>query len=293
MAVIGFLLFFIIPIIFLYSLFKPEKFNIRTKKNENGRWTRVQSLAAFTVAWLTSIIMLVQSPLPETTNEQNADVEPVQEKKPVKAVEPEPIKKVVEKKEVIKIEEDKQSTDVIDDKQAKLNKIIEVGITLGITPKEYGQKFNKLIKRAGLKETDWSNFGLKLSKQEYLDSFVIDYPADITLVGAVDKNGELKSLEYQVITSMLDKTSDNVQKVALNLALLSAVSTKILNPEVSEDEALQFASNLIGDAATKFAETEKSQREVKIMGDNAYIVQANKIMVTFRIVPKASDEHRD
>ena len=78
--------------------------------------------------------------------------------KPKPITEPQPSTEVLAKDQVIKV----------DDEQAKINKIMEVGITLGMTPAEYGNKFNKLAKRASLKETVWNDVGLNLNKKEYL-----------------------------------------------------------------------------------------------------------------------------
>ena len=58
---------------FLYSLIKPAKFKIRTKNNPNGRWTRVQSFAAFSVSWLVGSILLVQGVQPEAASQQSSD----------------------------------------------------------------------------------------------------------------------------------------------------------------------------------------------------------------------------
>lgn len=73
MAVIGLLLFLIIPLVFLYSLFKPSKLKIRTKKNASGKWTRPQSFLAFSVAWLVSVVMLVQGAETDASDEQIKD----------------------------------------------------------------------------------------------------------------------------------------------------------------------------------------------------------------------------
>ena len=201
--------------------------------------------------------------------------------KPKPITEPKPSTEVIAKEQVVEV----------DDEQAKINKIMEVGITLGITPAEYGNKFNKIAKRASLKETVWNDVGLDLNKQEYLDVFVIDYPSDITLVGAIDKNGELRSLEYQISTS--DLNENNAANIGVILSFLSGVSASILSPELSDDEALKFAAGLIGETATKFAKTKEPQRIVEIKGDKAYVVEANQLMLTFRIEPEASDNHKD
>lgn len=199
-------------------------------------------------------------------------------------------KPTTEPESATEVVEKSQAIDIVDEEQAKINKIMEVGITLGITPEEYGKRFNEIIKPAGLKETNWSKRGLKLNEGDYLDTFVVDYPHDLVLVGAVDKNGDLKSLEYQIGTSAISGNADNI---AMLLSVLAGASTKVLNPELSEDEAFKFAANFIGDAATNFGEKEVSQRDVKIMGNNAYMTEANQFMVTFRIEPEASDNHKD
>lgn len=86
MAVIGFFLMFILPFVFLYSLFKPEIFKIRTKKNSTGKWSRPQSFVAFAVLWFISIVMMVEGDTPETaqtdkvvdTTDSKAIAEPTQ-----------------------------------------------------------------------------------------------------------------------------------------------------------------------------------------------------------------------
>lgn len=220
----------------------------------------------------------------ETLTSDSATTEPK-----LDVVKPEPT--AVKPKPITETAETKNHVTAISDEQAAINKIMEVGITLGVTPKEYGKSFNKLIKRAGLKETDWSDSGLDLGKQDYLDMFVIDYPSNVTLIGAVDKNGELKSLEYQVLTSAIDNT--NAKTVALFLSFLSGASATVLSPELSEDEALQLTAKLIGDAATKFSKTEVSQRKVEIVGNKAYMIEVNRFMIAFKILPKASKEYLD
>lgn len=74
MAVIGFLLIFLIPLVFLYSLFKPQTFRIRTKKHSGGRWSRLQSIVVFAVLWFLGVVMLVEGDSPEGSATQSADV---------------------------------------------------------------------------------------------------------------------------------------------------------------------------------------------------------------------------
>lgn len=104
MAVIGFLLMFVIPLIFLYSLFKPKIFNIRTKKHSTGRWSRPQSLVVFAALWFLSVVMLVEgassdgdvAPSDGVVAADNAVSEPI-----AKPVQKEPSRK--ERKEAEKV----------------------------------------------------------------------------------------------------------------------------------------------------------------------------------------------
>ncbi|MGP9780744.1 hypothetical protein [Psychrobacter sp. PG1] len=74
MAVIGFLLIFVLPLVFLYSLFKPKIFSIRTKKNSTGRWSRIQSVVVFAVIWFLGVVMLVEGDSPEDSTVQSDGV---------------------------------------------------------------------------------------------------------------------------------------------------------------------------------------------------------------------------
>lgn len=74
MAVLGFLLIFALPLVFLYSLFKPKVFGIRTKKHSTGRWSRIQSIVVFAVIWFLGVVMLVEGSSPEGSTAQSDGV---------------------------------------------------------------------------------------------------------------------------------------------------------------------------------------------------------------------------
>ena len=105
MVVIGFLLMFVIPLIFLYSLFKPKTFNIRTKKNSAGKWSRLQSLVVFAALWFLSVVMLVEGANSEgnvaSTDGVAADNNAAVSEPIAKPVEKEPSRK--ERKEAEKV----------------------------------------------------------------------------------------------------------------------------------------------------------------------------------------------
>ncbi|WP_250162530.1 hypothetical protein [Psychrobacter sp. WY6] len=56
---------------------------------------------------------------------------------------------------------------------------------------------------------------------------------------------------------------------------------------------MAFAAELIGNTVTEFSKTEEPQIKVEIKGDKAYMVEANQFMLTFRVEPEASDNHKD
>lgn len=265
-------------------LLPPVKRLIIDKKPSLGRG-KITSVGSILIFISMFFISSDDATKTDSNDDKAVTSKPVEAKTEQNVTKPKPTTEAVTSTEVVAKE---QAVEVANDER---DKIMEVGITLGITPEEYGNKFNKLTKLAGLKKKVWSNVGLNLNKQEYLNTFVIDYPSDITLVGAVDKNGELKSLEYQINIS--DLNTSNAESIGLVFSFLSGVSTSILSPELTDDEALAFAAGLIGDTATKFSKTEEPQRKVEIKGDKAYMVEANKFMLTFRIEPEASDNHKD
>lgn len=48
---------FILPILLIYSLIKPNKFHIRTKNNHSGKWSRKQFYLGFLIAWILLFIV--------------------------------------------------------------------------------------------------------------------------------------------------------------------------------------------------------------------------------------------
>lgn len=56
--IFGLLTSLLIPVILIYSLINPKRFNIRTKNNHDGKWSRKNFYFAVLVAWIVSIIVL-------------------------------------------------------------------------------------------------------------------------------------------------------------------------------------------------------------------------------------------
>ena len=48
---------YVIPVVFLISLFKPEKFNIRTKKNEKGKYSQKKYYMIMGGVWIVFLIV--------------------------------------------------------------------------------------------------------------------------------------------------------------------------------------------------------------------------------------------
>lgn len=56
--IFGLLTSLLIPVILIYSLISPKRFNIRTKNNKDGKWSRKNFYFAVLVVWIVSIIIL-------------------------------------------------------------------------------------------------------------------------------------------------------------------------------------------------------------------------------------------
>ena len=56
-VLLGFLLL-VIPAIYIYSFIKPEKFNVRTGKNPNGKYSRMQFTGITALIWFAVVAIV-------------------------------------------------------------------------------------------------------------------------------------------------------------------------------------------------------------------------------------------
>ncbi|AWT50320.1 hypothetical protein DLE54_11885 (plasmid) [Psychrobacter sp. YP14] len=56
-AVLGFILFIVIPAVYVYSFFKPSKFGIRTAGNPSGKYSRMNFTGLIALVWFAVLFL--------------------------------------------------------------------------------------------------------------------------------------------------------------------------------------------------------------------------------------------
>lgn len=174
-----------------------------------------------------------------------------------------------------------EDTSTAESNKTSLEDSLGLGITLGITPVQFGERVDPILSQLGINSGDWNKFN---DEGEYFDSIIKDYPRDITLNATVDKNGELRSLQYMLPT--IDASG-----AALTLSSLALTATNALNPELEDEKAQDVSMGALERVTGKFVETQESQREVNVVGSNAYVAEVSKLAITFRVDPAEVSEY--
>ena len=90
-VLLGFLLL-VIPAIYIYSFIKPEKFNVRTGKNPNGKYSRMQFTGITALIWfaVVAIVPIFVDTDTESVTAKSSEPATVEENQPeqIKAVMP-------------------------------------------------------------------------------------------------------------------------------------------------------------------------------------------------------------
>lgn len=247
LILLGSLLFLLIPIIYLVSLFKPKTFGIRTAKNPDGKWSRGKFTLYTLIAWIISFV-IIASGLDETESTESAGES----------------EKVTETTQVE--EKSDEVAEVAETEQ------VEEEPTLGLTVKEFGQRYNAKAKEMDLSDQakiDWSDVEIKEGAVN--DTFTKMIRDDVALTGVVSKNGELKSLTY-----MLGKTQQG-EVAFLTTLIVSGVTAGTLNPDLPKDQTVEVASNLLMDAVKSYAENSDGVSESVQVEDVRYGVSINEM----------------
>lgn len=245
--IIGFLLFFIVPCVFVYALIRPKKFNIRTKKNAAGRWTLPQAFAAFALLFLVATILMVQGALSNEDGKTN-DKEAVVEKEVAvskEAIKPTPTAPVVEPKPTVEKTEIKEPI-------KKQNK------TFGITVAEYEKRLLALAKEVGL--GDFKGKPIEIEKGDVNDTFSVQYDDSFGLVGTVDKNGELNGL-----LSILGKTTPGSNQ-STSFLLFTGLNIRALTPDIPKEQVGEAFLEVIN-KSVEGAKKTGSSKNSKVIGD--------------------------
>lgn len=260
--VIGFLLVFIVPCIFIYALIRPKKFNIRTKMNETGRWTTGQAFAVFMISWLVVTIMMIQGALSSSENEKTVDVVTTEAKEVVatkEVVNSDPIvsKPVVEPN--LSVQEIEKP---VEKPIAKQNK------TFGITVPEYEKRLLALAKEVGL--GDIKGKPIEVTKGEVNDTFKVMHDDGFGMVGTVDKNGEISG-----IICILGKTEPGSNQ-STNFLLMSVMNARVLTPNTPKEEIGAAFVELVTKTVEETKKTGSSTNK-KMVGDTNLTVSMNEL----------------
>ena len=244
---LGSLLFLTIPIIYLVSLFKPKTFNIRTAKNPDGKWSRGKFTLFAVFAWLLSFaivaVNLDETDIPESTEESE---------------------------KVSKNEQIEEKSDEVE--KVAENEQIEEEPTLGLTVKEFGQRYNAKAKEMDLSDQaqiDWSDVEIKEGAVN--DTFTKMIRDDLALNGVVSKNGELKSLTY-----ILGKTQQG-EEAFLTTLIVGGVTAGALNPDLPKSQTVEVASNLLVNGVKSYSENSEGISESVQVEDVRYGVVINQV----------------
>lgn len=264
MVLISLVAFLLLPALLIYSLIKPAKLNIRTKRNPNGKWSRGKFALGIMGAWVAAIAIGVAiTPEQSTTididevaseaglseNDYEVDENGAIEVKAAAAdvpevVEAEPVKATVTPEAVDK--------------------------TFGITPVEFSHRFSIEAEEVGFdNKVPYGDF--ETMKGAVNDVFTVILSDAIAMNGTVDKNGELKG-----ITFLMGKTEKGDIE-GLNMIILAGLSARAISPELPKEETAGTVMEIMSEAAEGFSETGEGESS-KVVGDVKYTAIASQAM---------------
>ncbi|WP_286707793.1 hypothetical protein [Psychrobacter sp. UBA2514] len=261
MFLISLVAFLLLPALLIYSLIKPAKFNIRTKKNPNGKWSRGKFSAAILAVWVVSIGIGIA-----ITPDQNTAID-VDEVVAEVGIEPDDY----EVKDNGAIEVKSQADDTLEAKEIEPFEPVYVekstDKTFGITPLEFSRQFSAEAKEVGFGEVPYGDF--ETIKGAVNDTFSTMLSEAIAMNGTVDKNGELKG-----ITFIMGKTQ-NGDREGLNMAMMAGLSARAISPDVPKEESAGTVMKVLAEALNGYEENGEGEAS-KVVDDVKYTALASK-----------------
>lgn len=261
MFLISLVAFLLLPALLIYSLIKPAKFNIRTKKNPNGKWSRGKFSAAILAVWVVSISIGIA-----ITPDQNTAID-VDEVVAEVGIEPDDY----EVKDNGAIEVKSQVDDTLEAKESKpVEPVIETKSadkTFGITPAEFSRRFSTEAEEVGLGNVAYGDF--ETTKGTVNDSFSVTLSEAIAMSGSVDKNGELKGLTF-----IMGKTQ-NGDTEGLNMAMMAGLSARAISPDLPKEESAGTVMKVLAEALEGFQANGEGESS-KVVDDVKYTAFASK-----------------
>lgn len=164
--------------------------------------------------------------------------------------------------------------------KSSIEDTLKLGVTLGVTPEQFGERVEKTLSALNIDSGSWDRVN---DTGEYFDLIIKDYPDNITLTGSIDKNGKLRSLQYQLATTQ-------AQGSALTLSALILSAVQAVDPSLDGKEAQEVSVSAMSRVSTEFVKDRKTHREVHSVGGNTYVSEMSPASIIFRIDPtEASD----
>lgn len=260
---------YVIPVVFLISLFKPEKFNIRTKKNEKGKYSQKKYYMIMGGVWIVFLIVGIivadnyydserlastadQEALPAAIESQYNDEQMINK---IASVEPE-------------IPTEEESTTALE-----ASEDIEEG-TFGVTLDEFDKNFEDLSKKLGIyDESEGKTDPYSVTKGEFDDTFTEKYTENEVMVGVLSKKGNIKELTF-IKDKVLERGDD------IN-ALLTGLGSAVvgLDPQTDFYRNQEIFSSQIQNTKDQFT-AEGSGEQSGSIGDVTYIIKISEETAT-------------
>ena len=260
---------YVIPVVFLISLFKPEKFNIRTKKNEKGKYSQKKYYMIMGGVWIVFLIVGIivadnyydserlaytadQEALPTAIESQYGDEQMINE---IASVEPE-------------IPTEEESTTPLD-----LSEDIEEG-TFGVTLDDLGKNIEDLSKKLGVyDESEGETTPYSISKGDFDDTFTEKYTENEGMIGVLSKSGNIKEMTF-IKDKVLQRGDDiNVLLTGLGSAVVG------LDPQTDFYRNQEIFASELQNAKDQF-EAEGRSKQSGSIGDVTYIIEISEETAT-------------
>lgn len=263
MVLISLFAFLLLPALFIFSLIKPGKFDIRTKKNPNGKWSRGKFSAGILGAWVVAMAIGIAI-TPDTST--SVDVDEIAAEAGLSEddyeVHEDGMVEVYSKVEDAEVEE-QSPTDAIE-ASVPVNKPNK---TFGITPDEFGLRMSAEAKEVGLGDISVGSFNIQEGAVN--DVFTEVLSDAIAMNGTVDKNGELKGITF--IMGQTDKGDTEI----MNMLMMAGLSARSLSPDLPKEQTAGALTQIAAEAIKQFGETGDGKAS-KVVDGIKYGAMANK-----------------
>ncbi|HAV3589765.1 hypothetical protein [Acinetobacter baumannii] len=172
----------------------------------------------------------------------------------------------VEKKEVTTKQEARSEPKLQKVAEVK-NEIVKSEASLGMTPEEFRQAFNKRLKDLDISIVrPLGEFNIK--NGDVRDVFQVEFSNEVNMTGAVNKDGMLRSVTFITVPGK------DYEKAMMETLLLTGISANIVNTPENRDRTGKVVIDLI-DKALKNVEEDKNTH-TETVGNVEYMAMASK-----------------